>query len=90
MTLIWQIAIKGLKWIKKKYPSFIENALYQASRHFDGHARTRLTLLWIHLKVARIKVMENDLKKDKKLWKTSCKELMKWDQGHLKRGSKQK
>ena len=69
---------------KEKTSQFIENALYQASRHFDGHARTRLTLLWIHLKVARIKVMENDLKKDKKLWKTSGKELKKWIKDILK------
>ena len=69
---------------KEKTSQFIENALYQASKHFDGLARTRLTLLWIRMKVARIKVMEKELKKDKKLWKASGKELKKWIKDVLK------
>ena len=75
---------QGIEVDKEKPFRFIENALYQASRHFDGHARTRLTLLWIHLKVARFKVMENELKRDKKLWKASGKELKKWIKDILK------
>ena len=69
---------------KESLYQFIDNGLHQAIGQFDGNSRTRLTLLWIQLRVIKIKSMEEELKKDKKVWKNTCKELKKWIKDILK------
>ena len=69
------------KTIKDK---FIENVLHQAANKFTENPKTRLTVLWIDWKAARLKSMEDELKKDRKKWKSNCKELKKWIKDILK------
>lgn len=69
---------------KETRMDFIDRLLQQAVKQFDGNERTQLTRRWINFRTTKLKCSEADLKKDKKRWKSSCKDVKKWIKEILK------